>query len=156
LSENAGYDAARERQGMLEARISIGVAHACSTSSTRTPRRRQGLFRATGAGRPGARRHQSLQSIRPDEADGAGAASPSSSPVGRALLGKAVATNSWSRPPRARSSTRYLHHFCGSIRQVDSRSGPFRPARPFSPAAFRIALLPLPPPVVTRRPLGLE
>ena len=93
LKENAGYDAARERQGMLEARISYieSRMHQFNVIDLSTLHGEKAIFGATVTvedADTGASKSFTL--LGPDEADYNAGSVSVLSPVGRALLGKEV------------------------------------------------------------------
>ena len=118
LSENAGYDAARERQGMLEAKI----AHIESRMAQfqvidiNTMDGDKAIFGATVELEDmdtGETRVYTL--LGPDEADYANGSISIASPVGRALLGKEVGDEITVDAPRGRISYAVLSiRFLGS------------------------------------------
>ncbi len=93
LKENAGYDAAREKQGMLEARITYIESRLplCTLVDLDTLGGDKAIFGATVLVEDvdtGEQRTFTL--LGPDEADYANGSISISSPVGQALLGKEV------------------------------------------------------------------
>lgn len=93
LSENAGYDAARERQGMLEARITYlqSRMHVLNVIDLATMDGDKACFGATveieDVDTGDVKRYLLLG---PDEADPASGSISVMSPVGKALLGRKV------------------------------------------------------------------
>ena len=107
LSENAGYDAARERQGMLEAKIAylesrMGQLQIIDINAMDGD---QAIFGATVELEDldtGETKVYTL--LGPDEADYANGSISVQSPVGRALLGKVVGDEIAVDAPRGRIS----------------------------------------------------
>ncbi len=105
LKENAGYDAARERQGMLEARIKyiesrMGLFNVIDLSTLSSEK---AIFGATVVVEDidsGEEREFTL--LGPDEADYSNGSISIQSPVGRALLGKEVGDEIVVDAPRGR------------------------------------------------------
>ena len=111
LKENAGYDAARERQGMLEARIKYiesRMARKESSAASDVYKRQtlsseKAIFGATVTvedADTGEEREFTL--LGPDEADYAKGTISIQSPVGVALLGKEVGDEITVNAPRGR------------------------------------------------------
>jgi transcription elongation factor GreA len=106
LSENAGYDAARERQGMLEAKITFIESRMArfNVVDTSVLRSDKVIFGATVELldlETDEERRYTL--VGPDETDFAGKGSISVfSPVGRALLGKNVGDEASVDAPRGK------------------------------------------------------
>ena len=101
LKENAGYDAARERQGMLEARIKYIESRMVIDLSTLSSEK--AIFGATVTvedADTGEEREFTL--LGPDEADYAKGTISIQSPVGVALLGKEVGDEITVNAPRGR------------------------------------------------------
>lgn len=105
LSENAGYDAARERQGMLEARIKyiesrMGLFNVIDLSTLHSEK---AIFGATVLVEDidsGEQREFTL--LGPDEADYSKGSISILSPVGQALLGKEVGDEIIVNAPRGK------------------------------------------------------
>ena len=109
LKENAGYDAARERQGMLEARIKYIESRMAlfNVIDLFDPFQRKAIFGATVTvedADTGEEREFTL--LGPDEADYAKGTISIQSPVGMALLGKEVGDEITVNAPRGGSTTR--------------------------------------------------
>lgn len=93
LKENAGYDAARERQGMLEARINYieSRMHQFNIIDLSTLTSEKAIFGATVTVEDvDTGDSKSFTLLGPDEADYNAGSISVLSPVGRALLGKEV------------------------------------------------------------------
>ena len=88
MKENAGYDAARERQGMLEARIKYIES-------------RMALFNVIDLSTLSSEERE-FTLLGPDEADYAKGTISIQSPVGVALLGKEVGDEITVNAPRGR------------------------------------------------------
>jgi len=107
LSENAGYDAARERQGMLEAKIAYLESRMAQLQviDINLMNGDKALFGATVELEDldtGATKIYTL--LGPDEADYANGSISIQSPVGRALLSKEVGDEITVEAPRGRIS----------------------------------------------------
>jgi len=107
LSENAGYDAARERQGMLEAKITYLESRMAQFQviDINTMDGDKALFGATVELEDldtGETKVYTL--LGPDESDYASGSISIHSPVGRALLGKEVGEEITVEAPRGRIS----------------------------------------------------
>ena len=107
LKENAGYDAARERQGMLEARINYIESRMAQFNiiDITTLSGDKAIFGATVTVEDidsGERKEFTL--LGPDEADYTKGSISIQSPVGRALLGKKVGDELTVNVPRGRIS----------------------------------------------------
>ena len=94
LSENAEYHAAKERQGFVNARLDQlkkRLADMSMVDFTKIPhgKRRARLHRG-GAGREERRGNHLLHLVTSEEADAANGRVSTTSPIGRALLGKEV------------------------------------------------------------------
>lgn len=105
LKENAGYDAARERQGMLEARINYIESRMAQFNiiDITTLSGDKAIFGATVTVEDidsGERKEFTL--LGPDEADYTKGSISIQSPVGRALLGKKVGDELTVDVPRGR------------------------------------------------------
>jgi transcription elongation factor GreA len=105
LKENAGYDAARERQGMLEARICYIESRMCrfNVIDLNTLQGEKAIFGATVViedSDTGERKTWTL--LGPDEAEPSKGSISTISPVGRALLGKEVGDEITVDAPRGR------------------------------------------------------
>jgi transcription elongation factor GreA len=105
LSENAGYDAARERQGMLEARIAYLESRMGQLNiiDLNTLGGSKAIFGATVTVEDidsGERKTFTL--LGPDESDYASGSISVYSPVGTALLGKAAGDEVMVDAPRGR------------------------------------------------------
>ena len=118
LKENAGYDAARERQGMLEARISyiesrmsqFNVIDLDTLSGTKA------IFGATVTVEDSETGEQkSFTLLGPDEADYASGSISVHSPIGNAMLGKEVGDEIIVDAPRGR--------LCYEILSVEFKNG---------------------------------
>lgn len=105
LKENAGYDAARERQGMLEARINyiesrmaqFNVIDISTLSSDKA------IFGATVTVEDiDSGEKKAFTLLGPDEADYTNGSISVQSPVGKALLGKKVGDEITVEVPRGR------------------------------------------------------
>lgn len=107
LKENAGYDAARERQGMLEARINYIESRMAQFNiiDITTLSGDKAIFGATVTVEDidsGERKEFTL--LGPDEADYTKGSISIQSPVGKALLGKQVGDELTVDVPRGRIS----------------------------------------------------
>jgi transcription elongation factor GreA len=121
LSENAGYDAARERQGMLEAKITHLESRMAQFQviDINALRGDAAIFGATveledldsGEGK-------TYTLLGPDEADYANGSISVYSPVGRALLGKEAGDEITVDAPRGRISYEIV-----SVRFLGSQAG---------------------------------
>ncbi len=105
LRENAGYDAARERQGMLEARIKyiesrMGLFNIIDLSTLSSEKAIFGATVLVEDVDSGEQRKFTL--LGPDEADYAKGSISIHSPVGSALLGKEVGDEIVVDAPRGR------------------------------------------------------
>ena len=118
LSENAGYDAARERQGMLEAKISHIESRMAQFQiiDINTLKSDKIIFGATVELEDvdtGEKKTYTL--LGPDEANYANGSISVQSPVGRALLGKETGDELGVDAPRGRISYEILSvNFLGS------------------------------------------
>ncbi len=93
LKENAGYDAAREKQGMLEARITYIESRLpqCTIVDLNTLSGEKAIFGATVLVEDvDSGEQKTFTLLGPDESDYANGSISISSPVGQALLGKEV------------------------------------------------------------------
>ena len=109
LKENAGYDAARERQGMLEARIKyiesrMALFNVIDLSTLSSEKAIFGATVTVEDADTGEEREFTL--LGPDEADYAKGTISIQSPVGVALLGKEVGDEITVNAPRGGSTTR--------------------------------------------------
>lgn len=105
LSENAGYDAARERQGLLEARISRLESRMArfEVIDIDTLRSERVVFGATVTIEDMDTKDQKIYTLLgPDEADHNQGSISIESPVGRALLGKEEGDEISVQVPRGR------------------------------------------------------
>lgn len=105
LKENAGYDAARERQGMLEARISYieSRMHQFNVVDLATLSGEKAIFGATVTVEDvDSGEERSFTLLGPDEADYANGSISVMSPVGKALLGKTVGDEITVEAPRGK------------------------------------------------------
>ena len=105
LKENAGYDAARERQGMLEARIKyiesrMALFNVIDLSTLSSEKAIFGATVTVEDADTGEEREFTL--LGPDEADYAKGTISIQSPVGVALLGKEVGDEITVNAPRGR------------------------------------------------------
>jgi transcription elongation factor GreA len=105
LKENAGYDAARERQGMLEARISylesrISQLNVIDIDKLSTDRAIFGATVTIADADSDERKVFTL--LGPDEADYAGGSISVQSPMGAAILGRQVGDEFVVDAPRGR------------------------------------------------------
>ena len=111
LSENAGYDAARERQGMLEAKIAYIESRMAQFQviDINTMDGDKVLFGATVELEDLASGETKAYTLLgPDEADYASGSISIQSPVGRALLGKEAGDEITVDAPRGRISYELL------------------------------------------------
>ncbi len=105
LSENAGYDAARERQGMLEARITYIESRMSQFNviDLNTLGGDKAIFGATVTVEDlDSGETKAFTLLGPDEADYANGSISVQSPVGTALLGKEVGDEIVVNAPRGR------------------------------------------------------
>ncbi len=105
LKENAGYDAARERQGMLEARISYIESRMAQFNviDVTTLSGNKAIFGATVTVEDlESGEQKSFTLLGPDEADYTQGSISVQSPVGKALLGKEVGDEIYVDAPRGR------------------------------------------------------
>ena len=107
LKENAGYDAARERQGMLEARITYIESRMAQFNvvDLDTVKSEKAIFGATVTVEDVDTGEEKLFTLLgPDEADYANGSVSVHSPVGTAMLGKEVGDEIVVDAPRGRIS----------------------------------------------------
>ena len=93
LSENAEYKAAKERQMLLEARISIlqkRVSEITSLNINRIPNDRTGLGSKIDLNNPESDESKSFELVFPEEVSPEEGKISPGSPIGKSLLGKQV------------------------------------------------------------------
>lgn len=121
LSENAGYDAARERQGMLEARIAylesrMACFHVIDLDTIGGEKVCFGATVELEDLETGDNKRYTI--LGPDEADGSKGSISILSPVGRALLGKIVGDEFVVQAPKGKIEYEIISiTFCGSSQE---------------------------------------